>query len=171
MTESSTPPDAVGPPDAMERFGGGALAADELREFLAGAWVCKLGTLTDDGAPYVTPLWYEYEPDAESYVLIGRERAVWLAHVRRDPRVALCIDDPDGSHRRVLVQGRAEIVEGPSTRGPWLPTARRMAERYMGGADGGAYMERTLDFPRYTVRIIPEKTTTWRGGWARKYYA
>ena len=153
----------------MDRFSGSRLTDDELREFLAGAWVCKLGTLTEDGAPYVTPLWYDY--DGAGYVIIGRERAVWIDHVRHDPRVALCIDDPDGSHRRVLVQGRAEIVEGPSTRGPWLPVARRMAERYMGGAAGSAYMERTLDFPRYTVRVVPEKTTTWRGGWARKYYA
>ncbi|MCC6177566.1 MAG: PPOX class F420-dependent oxidoreductase [Chloroflexi bacterium] len=147
---------------------GARLSDEELREFLAGPWVCKLGTLTMSGAPYVTPLWYEY--DGEGYVIIGRERAVWVEHIRHDGRVALCIDDPDGSHRRVLVEGLAEIVEGPSVRGPWLPTARRMAERYMGGPDGLKYMERTLDFPRVTVRVTPERTTTWRGGWARKYF-
>ena len=69
-----------------------------------------------------------------------------------------------------FVQGRAEIVEAPSVRGPWLPIARRMAARYMGGPDGATYMERTLDFPRITVRVTPEKTTTWQGAWARKYY-
>jgi PPOX class probable F420-dependent enzyme len=147
---------------------GSRLADDELREFLAGAWICRLGTLTPDGVPYITPLWYEY--DGEGYVFIGRERADWIAHIRRDPRVGLCIDDPDGSHRRVVVQGRAEIVEGPSVRGPWLPMAERMAARYMGGPDGLQYMQRTLDFPRVTVRVTPEKTTTWRGAWARKYY-
>ena len=148
---------------------GSALSADELREFLAGAWICKLGTLTADGAPYITPVWYDY--DGEAFTIIGRERAVWVAHIRRDPRVALCIDDPDGAHTRVLVQGRAEIVEGPSVRGPWLPVARRMAARYMGDASGSAYMERTLDFPRYTVRVGPERMTTWRGGWAKRYYS
>jgi PPOX class probable F420-dependent enzyme len=146
---------------------GSRLTDDECREFLAGAWIGRLGTLTEDGAPCVTPIWYEY--DGTGYTLIGRERAEWLDHIRHDPRVALCIDDPGGSHRRVLVQGRAEIVEGPSVRGPWLPAAKRMAERYMGGPDGLKYMERTLDYPRVTVRILPDKTITWRGAWARRY--
>jgi PPOX class probable F420-dependent enzyme len=147
---------------------GGPLIGAELRDFLAGAWICRLATLGADGYPQATPLWFEY--DGEGYVFIGRERAEWVRQIRHDPRVGLCIDDPDGSHRRVAVQGRAEIVEGPSVRGPWLPIARRMAERYMGGPDGIQYMERTLDYPRVTVRVTPERTTTWRGPWARKYY-
>jgi PPOX class probable F420-dependent enzyme len=146
---------------------GSRLAGDELAEFLAGAWICRLATLTDDGFPHVTPLWFEY--DGEGYVFIGRERAEWIAHIRQNPRVGFCIDDPDGSHSRVVVQGHAEIVEGPSVRGPWLPIAERMARRYMGGTDGLKYMEKTLDYPRITVRVIPERTTTWRGAWAPKY--
>jgi PPOX class probable F420-dependent enzyme len=147
---------------------GSALSDEELRELLAGPWICRLGTLTDEGYPAVNPVWYEY--DGEGYIIIGRERSTWVSHIRRDGRVGLCIDDPNGAHARVLVRGRAEIVEGPSVRGPWLPIARRMAARYMGAEGGGAYMERTLDFPRYTVRIHPEQTTTWRGSWARRYY-
>jgi PPOX class probable F420-dependent enzyme len=147
---------------------GSALSAHELREFLSGPWIAKLGTLAADGWPYVAPVWFEY--DGEGFVIIGRERAAWVEHIRRDGRVALCIDDPDGAHARVTVQGRAEVGGGPSVRGPWLPTARRMAARYMGGESGSAYMERTLDFPRYTIRITPVKMTTWRGAWARRYY-
>ena len=131
----------------------------------AGCWRTSSRQLAS--LPYVTPLWYEY--DGSGYIFIGRERADWIGHIRRDPRVGLCIDDPDGSHRRVVVQGRAEIVEGPSVRGPWLPIAQRMAELYMGGQDGLKYMERTLGYPRITVRVSPEKTTTWRGAWARRY--
>lgn len=150
-------------------FGGSTLSEEELRAFLAGPWICKLGTLTAEGYPAVNPVWYEY--DGAGYTIIGRERADWVGHIRRDPRVGLCIDDPDGAHARVLVRGRAEIVEGPSVRGLWLPVARRMAARYMGGESGGAYMDRTLDFPRYTVYVRPEQTTTWRGAWARRYYS
>lgn len=149
-------------------FTGSRLTDEEMAEFLAGAWICHLGTMTDDGFPYVTPLWYEF--DGEGYILIGRERADWLRHIQRDPRVGLSIDDPHGTHTRVLVQGRADVVEGPSVRGPWLPIAERMARRYMGGDNGLVYMERTLDFPRVTVRVTPERTTTWRGAWATKYY-
>ncbi len=148
---------------------GSTLTDEELREFLAGPWICRLGTLAEDGSPCVTPVWYEY--DGQTYVIVGRQRSSWVEHIRRDPRVALCIDDPEDAHTRVLVQGRAEIVEGPSARGAWVPIARRMAARYMGERAGAAYIERTLDFPRYTIRVHPEKVTTWRGGWARKYYA
>jgi PPOX class probable F420-dependent enzyme len=163
MSEEPTAPSGTVDPSS-----GSALGAEELREFLAGPWICKLGTLTAEGYPAVNPVWYEY--DGEGFTIIGRERATWVEHIRRDGRVGLCIDDPDGAHARVLVRGRAEIVEGPSARGPWLPVARRMAARYMGGAAGSAYMERTLDFPRYTIRVRPEQVTTWRGAWARRYY-
>ncbi len=47
--------------DEMDRHEGSTLTDEELREFLAGPWVCKLGTLTKDGAPYVT--------DDNTYVL------------------------------------------------------------------------------------------------------
>ncbi len=152
----------------MDGFSGSTLSDEELREFLAGPWVCKLGTLDPDGYPSVNPVWYDY--DGAGFTIVGRERAAWVGQIRRDGRVALCIDDPDGAHTRVLVRGRAEIVEGPSVRGGWLATARRMAARYMGGESGAAYIERTLDFPRYAIRVQPESVTTWRGGWARRYY-
>ncbi|MFN8524961.1 MAG: PPOX class F420-dependent oxidoreductase [Chloroflexota bacterium] len=148
---------------------GAPLESDETREFLNGPWLCRLATLDADGAPYINPLWYEY--DGAGYLIVARERAAFVEHIRRDPRVSLCIDDPDGTHRRVNVQGRAEIVEGPTVRGSWLPIAERMALRYMGSASGNAYMQKTLDYPRFLIRVVPEKTTTWSGGWARKYTA
>lgn len=146
---------------------GSRLEGDDLAAFLEGAWICKLSTLDADGYPYVTPLWFEW--DGVGFVFIARARATFIEHIRRDPRVGLCVDDPDGSHRRVIARGRAEIVEGPSVRGSWLPIAQRMAARYMGDASGGVYMQRTLDYPRYTIRVVPDRTITWQGPWAAKY--
>src|SRR5439155_9787459 len=85
---------------------GSRLTDDELQEFLAGAWICRMGTLTEDGAPCVTPVWYDY--DGAGYVIIGRERAECLDHIRHDPPASVCIDDPDGRHRLARALGRAE---------------------------------------------------------------
>jgi hypothetical protein len=78
--------------------------------------------------------------------------------MRRDPRVTLCIDNPEPPYKRVIVRGRAEFVEGD-----WVELARRMVLRYL-GPDGMDYFEATLDLPRVLVRIRPERVSSWDGG-------
>ena len=46
--------------------------------------------------------------------------------------------------------------------------AREMAERYW-GQRGIDYHTKTLDEPRWLVRIEPVEITTWYGTWAQRY--
>jgi PPOX class probable F420-dependent enzyme len=67
-------------------------------------------TLMPDGSPQTTPVWVDY-----------RDGLVWInsakgrqkdKNVRREPRVALAIIDPDNPYRYVEVRGRVtEITE------------------------------------------------------------
>src|SRR5688572_33315358 len=67
-------------------------------------------TLMPDGSPQTTPVWVDH-----------RDGLVWInsakgrqkdKNVRRDPRVALAIIDPDDPYRYVEVRGRVtEITE------------------------------------------------------------
>lgn len=62
--------------------------------FLAeGRWIAKLATVSPEGRPYVTPVWYEY--DGQALYVAGREQARWIAHLRRHPWVAVLIDNPE----------------------------------------------------------------------------
>jgi nitroimidazol reductase NimA-like FMN-containing flavoprotein (pyridoxamine 5'-phosphate oxidase superfamily) len=140
----------------------------ELRWFLAGPWNARVGCLTDSGAPYVVPAWYEW--DGQDYWLVPRARSVWARYLQRDGRVCLCIDQDAAPHRRVQVLGEAEIVETPNVGGKWVAIAERMARRYLGAEDGPKYLLPTLDRPRWLIRVRPSKVTTWGGGgWHPRY--
>ena len=145
----------------------GKLTVEEMEEFLAGNPFCRLGCLDSDGWPYVVPCWFEYHSDG--FYIIPRARSAWASHIQRDPRVFLCIDDSTLYNRRVLVKGRAEIVEEPNLGGKWVEIARRMSIRYL-GERGPDYLEPTIVEPRWLILVHPLKITTWQGvQWAQRY--
>lgn len=153
----------------------GPLSAADASRFLAEPWNARIATIGPDGWPYVTPVWYEFEPAPRAFLVVGRERAAWIGHVHRDPRVALHVaDDLHAEHSRVLVQGRAEILEGPvapAASPRLLELTYRLSRRYL-GPDGPRYAERTLGRPRVLVRLVPDRWTSWTGGeWHPRYFA
>ena len=86
----------------------GGMTQDEMEEFLAGKVLCRLGVLDRDGWPYVVPVWYQYKDGG--FYIIPRERSNWARYMENDKRVYLDIDE-EGSLRKVLVKGEAELVE------------------------------------------------------------
>jgi nitroimidazol reductase NimA-like FMN-containing flavoprotein (pyridoxamine 5'-phosphate oxidase superfamily) len=120
------------------------------------------------------PLWYHYVAEERLFYVIGRERSRYVEHVRHNPYVALHIaDDLHMEHTRVLVEGRAEILEGPIApqASPHMQAmVYDMARRYM-GEPGPGYAMHTNARPRYLIAIHPEQWQSWTGGeWAAKYF-
>jgi PPOX class probable F420-dependent enzyme len=151
----------------------GGLTEAEAIAFLDQPWNARLGTLGPDGWPHIAPVWYEFEPESRMFLVVGRERADWIGHIHRDPRVALHVaDDEHAEHTRVIVEGRARIVEGPvaPSASPRLGAlTRRLSLRYL-GPDGPTYAERTIHRPRVLVEIHPERWRTWTGKeWHKRY--
>src|SRR5512146_2660317 len=71
----------------------------------------SLATLMPDGSPQVTPVWCDLEND--DIVVInsakGRQKD---RNLRRDPRVALAIIDPENPYRYLEIRGKVmEITE------------------------------------------------------------
>jgi hypothetical protein len=58
-----------------------------------------MGTLAKDGRPVTVVTWYLLEPSGRILLNLDGER-VRLGHIRRDPRIALTVLDPEdfGSH-------------------------------------------------------------------------
>ena len=151
----------------------GGLTEAETIAFLAEPWNARLATIGPDGWPYVAPVWYEFDPEARVFFVVGRERADWIGHIRTDPRVALHVaDDDHAEHTRVIVRGHAAVLEGPvaPSVSPRLGAlTRRLSLRYLGPA-GPSYTERTIGRPRVLVEIRPESWRTWTGReWHHRY--
>ena len=69
-----------------------------------------LGTAMPDGSPHVTPVWFDF--DGTHIRVNSAQGRVKDRNMRREPRVALAIMDPDNPYRYVSVRGRVvEITE------------------------------------------------------------
>ena len=82
-------------------------------------------TLMPDGGPQTTPVWVDYQ-NGEVWVnsAVGRRKD---KNVRRDPRVALSIMDPDNPYRYVEVRGTVVTITGDGADAH----IDRMAKKYM----------------------------------------
>lgn len=141
--------------------------------------LCRIATLRPDGAPHVTPVWFIY--DANEIVVTPRRESAWMEHLRRDPRVAVTIDEEAGPYRKVTVEGVARFRFDVGHDDDWRDLYRAIAKRYVPEAGAEHYIQETIDQPRALVAIPLEGSIvrTWRmpiqgeaytGIWHRRYY-
>ena len=156
------------------------LTSDERDEFLRVPGVLmRIAVVRADGSPLVTPIWFLYEDEAIYFT--PREKSEWFGCLRRDPRVALCIDEQPLPYRKVLVEGAAELVHDVGEDDVWRDRYRRIARRYVDEDGAEAYIQNTIDQPRglYRLALAGAKVSTWRmpvagedgmGIWHGRYY-
>jgi PPOX class probable F420-dependent enzyme len=91
--------------------------------FLREARIAKLATLNRDGSPTIVPVWFEWD-GAEARVFTFDSSAK-VRRIRRDPRVALSVEEPVGVPEAwVTIEGTASVEPGG------LALAERLAPRY-----------------------------------------
>ena len=71
----------------------------------------------DKGSPYVIPITYYYDADS-GYIISYSSEGHKIKSMRKDKRVALCVDEIDtvSNWRSVLVHGEFEEVDGSSAK-------------------------------------------------------
>ena len=156
------------------------LTAAERDAFLAERGVLmRIATVREDGSPLVTPIWFVHEDAAIWFT--PRAQSEWFACLRRDPRVALCIDEEAHPYRKVVIEGEAELVHDLGADDLWRERYRRIARRYVNDEGAESYIQNTIDQERglYRLPLGGSKLRTWRmpvrgesptGIWARRYY-
>jgi len=94
----------------------------------------KLATVRLDGSPHVAPVWFAV--DGDSLVFTTNEDTLKGRAIRRDPRVALCVDDERPPFSFVTVNGVVEVSEDPADLLHW---ATVIGGRYMGAERAQEY--------------------------------
>ena len=141
--------------------------------------LCRIATVKPDGAPHVTPVWFVR--DGGDICITPRKESAWLGHIRRDPRVALTIDEEGGQYRKVTVEGLARIAFDVGRDDEWRDLYRRIAKRYVPDDGAEHYIQETIDQPRalIAVSLADAKVRSWRmpvpgeaydGIWHQRYY-
>ena len=124
---------------------------DKYRDLFTKRAFASLATVMPDGGPQVTPVWVDLEGDL---VLVNTARGRQKdKNMRRDPRVAMTIIDPENPYRYLEIRGRvAEITEEGAD-----PHIDKMAKKYL-GAD--KYPYRQPSETRVIFKIQPERVNT-----------
>ncbi|MFJ6573599.1 pyridoxamine 5'-phosphate oxidase family protein [Streptomyces sp. NPDC091292] len=135
------------------------MSAAELDEFLATERTCRVATVSADGAPHASTLWFAW--DGSSLWLYSITRSRRWAELRHDPRVAVVVDAGEeyGELRGVELSGRVEFVgEAPRTGEPCpeLDAVERLFARKNFGLD-----EMPHDGRHAWARLTPEAIASW----------
>ncbi len=100
---------------------------DEVRTLLAGPNIAHVATLLPDGSPHATEVWVDV--DGDQVIVNSVDTHQKVRNVRRDPRVALVVLDPDDGSRHVALRGRVAEVTTEGAR----DHIEKLALRYLGG--------------------------------------
>jgi PPOX class probable F420-dependent enzyme len=121
----------------------------EWRAFVsAGTRTGKAAIVRADGGPHVTPIWFVLDGDDLVFTTVSggqKERAL-----RRDPRLAICVDDQEPPYSYVMLQGTTTLSADPDELLKW---ATVLGGRYMGPGRAAEFGERNAAPGEYLVRL------------------
>ena len=138
---------------------GRPLSREERDAFLSLGLMTRLACLDERGWPYAVPVWFHW--DGTHFWIVGSETSAWARYISANARISLCIDDPS-SLQRVICQGRAQLEEGPTVNGRWVPYGRLMSARYL-GEKAVAYDKEMANFAGMLFSVTPDRLITWQG--------
>ena len=121
---------------------------DALRSFIAdNPYVATVTTLREDGSPHNTIVWIDAEDGSVTFnTAVGRAKE---RHLRRDPRVAVTIVDPQNTYKWVSISGQAELTTDGADE-----QIDKLAKKYLGE---DKYPWRSHTEQRISVKIRPEQ--------------
>jgi PPOX class probable F420-dependent enzyme len=132
------------------------MSPDEVRAFLShGTRTAKIATVMADGQPHVMPVWFVL--DGEQIVFTTGADTVKGRNLRRDPRIALLVEDDTPPFAFVHLRGRATIDDAPEE---LLRFATAIGSRYMGESRAEEFGQRNAVPGELLVRVTPERVIT-----------
>ena len=136
-----------------------AMSPDEIRDFLlSGTRTGKLATVRADGRPHVVPIWFTLRDD--HVVFNTHESSVKAANMRREPRVAIAVDDQAPPYSFVAIEGIATLDEDDPQ---LVEIATEIGGRYMGVDRAEEYGARNGVRGELVVRVPMSKVISASG--------
>lgn len=126
-----------------------ARLTDAQVDFLRQPYIAEFVTLMKDGSPQITPVWIDTDG---VHVLVNSEAGrLKVRNVKRDPRVAVGIYDPENSYTRVLnIRGRVVEITAEGA----AENIDDLSEKYNGVRP---YPNHNPEQPRLLLKILPDR--------------
>ncbi len=130
------------------------MTQSEREAFLADLHVGVLSIAKPGGAPLSAPIWYDYQPGGEIWLLTGAESRKG-ALLSEGTQVALVAQQEAIPYAYVSVEGEVTAIR-PAT----IEDTRPMAQRYLGEEMGNGYAEANAANNSIHVTIRPQRWLT-----------
>jgi PPOX class probable F420-dependent enzyme len=128
-----------------------AAIPEKYKDLLEKVAFANLATVMPDGAPQVTPVWFDY--DGRHIIVNTAKGRVKDRNMRANPRVALSIMDPANPYRYLEIRGKvAEVTEEGAD-----AHIDKQAKRYL---NLDKYPYRQPGEVRVLFKIAPERTSS-----------
>lgn len=115
-----------------------AMTKAEREAFLADLHVGVISIEDDDLGPLTLPIWYDYQPGGELWVITDRTSRKGKL-LQKAGRFSLCAQTEDLPYKYVSVEGEITSMEPSDLERDTRP----MARRYLGEELGDLYVEQT----------------------------
>ena len=114
-----------------------------------------LGAVTPEGIPHVTPVWIDYDTDANR-ILVNTERGRRKEqYVQQNPNVGVGMTDPDDRYRALSVLGQVDEITEDSAR----EHIDELSRRYT-----GEEYQPEIQTSRVLLKIRPDEVIPHGGG-------
>lgn len=140
-----------------------AMSPDEVREFLATSRTMILTTIGPDGVPDPVGMWFLLDGDDIWMRTYAKSQKV--ANLRRDPRVAVLVEDGDryAELRGVQISGRVELDDDLDR---ICDIAAGLLVKYEGLAEQDVPAVReayraSAAAKQVAIRLVPERVVSW----------
>ena len=110
------------------------MSKEEREAFLADLHVGVISIPREGRAPLTAPIWYDYEPGGEAWVITDANSLKGKA-IQKAPQISLCAQSEAMPYKYVTIEG--SFTTRPSTQEELLS----MAIRYLGEEQGKAYAD------------------------------
>ena len=131
------------------------MTQEERQAFLAGLHVGVLAIPRPEGAPLTAPIWYDYDPGGDIWVLTG-PTSLKGRLLEEGTQVTLVAQTEAAPYAYVSVEGTVREIRPADTESDTRP----MAIRYLGEDMGNAYTNANAGNESVRVSIRPQRWLT-----------
>ena len=123
------------------------LVPDTHADLLTKPAFAHFATVGADGAPQVTPMWFEWDGQSLLFSTLKTRRK--YLNALRDPRVTISITDPDNPYRYLQITGEARLEDDIEA-----DLVATLVRKYLGD---GIYPWDEQGADRVTIRVTCRK--------------